>query len=118
MRLIITASIEKKAKKIWLTFDELYDFIKSKFSKEKITLENICSPIKWTTAYKGYISKLKRTVIFYKDDNGLLYITYIWNKQDEVGKNITKRVIKNNFNKWLDKIERDIDEDNIKLRHF
>ena len=115
MRVIITHSIEKKAEKIWITFDDIFDFIQNNWGS---WLENLCSPLADTTAYKGYMSNLHRIVIFAIVEKGVIYPVYIWDKNDPIAKNITVQVIRKYWNTWHGQIEKEIIEKKFKIRHF
>jgi len=115
MKLIVTQTIEKMAEKIGLDFDDVYNFIKYNWSSWFIQL---CSPMEWTIAYKWYIDNLKRIIIFAVNENWIIYPVYIWDKHDQIAKNITVDIVRKNAKKWKDNIERDVNNWNIKIRHF
>ena len=115
MRLIVTHSIEKMAEKVWLSFDDIYDFIKTNRPHWFIKL---CSPIEWTIAYKWYVDNLKRIIVFAVDENGIIYPVYIWDKQDQIAKNITVDIVRKNADKWHSVVEKDLENRKLKIRHF
>ena len=115
MRLIVTESIEAKARKIWMTFDDIYDFIKVNRSG---WLEELCSPLANTIAYKGYMSNVQRIIIFAIVGKGLVYPVYIWDKNDPIAKNITVQAVRKYGNIRHKQVENEIIERKIKIRHF
>ena len=115
MRLIVVQTVEKMAAKIWLDFDDVYDFIVNNRPNWFIKL---CSPIEWTTAYKWYVDNLKRIIIFAVHESGIMYPVYIWDKQDHIAKNITIDVIRKNAEKWHSNVENDLKNKKLKIRHF
>ncbi|AHB41354.1 hypothetical protein P148_SR1C00001G0563 [candidate division SR1 bacterium RAAC1_SR1_1] len=115
MRLIIPQSIEKKANEIGLSFDDLYNFIKD--NRER-NFEKLCAPLPNTIAYKGYIDKAKRLVLFFVTNQGVLYPVYIGDKHDKIAKNITVEIIRKEAEHWHKKVETDFHQRKIKIRHF
>jgi hypothetical protein len=121
MRFILTKSIEDKANKIWLSFDDIYNFIKLNFTKEYINnykIIKLCSPFYDTIAYKWYIDPLNRIIIFSVVKNWLIYPVYIWNKNDKISKCITVDIINKYAEKRYLNIEKDLIDRKIKIRHF
>lgn len=115
MRLIVTESIEHKARSIWISFDDIYDFIKI---HRNFWLEQLCSPLPDTIAYKGYMSRWERIVVFAITYKGIIYPVYIWDKHDIIAKNITVQAVRKFTETWQKKIEQDIIAKKIKIRHF
>jgi len=115
MKLVVAHSIEKMANDIWLSFDDIYDFIKNNRSHWFIQLN---SPLENTVAYKWYIDWVKRIIVFAVTTNWLIYPVYLWDKHDTIAKNITNDIVRKNAEKWLEDIERDILRGKIKIRHF
>lgn len=115
MRVIISWSVEKKWKEIWLSFDDMYNFIKNYWNSWFIEL---CSPLPWVIAYKWYISKVNRLIVFIVNKKGIIYPVYVWNKNDDIAKNITVSKIREMALQWQEKILFDIEKRNIKIRHF
>ena len=115
MKLIVTHSIEKLANEIWLTFDDIYEFIKTNrdhwFIKLNSTIEN-------TIAYKWYMDWVKRIIVFAVTTNGLIYPVHIWDKNDQIARNITGEIVRKNTSRWQEAIERDIINKKFKIRHF
>lgn len=115
MRLLVAECIEKKGKGIWITFDDIYEFIKKNRSS---WLEELCSPLSNTTAYKGYMSNLQRIVVFAVSKTGVIYPVYIGDKNDKIAKNITVQVVRKYAQARQKQIENDIGDRKIKIRHF
>ena len=115
MKLIVTNSIEKMANNIWLSFDDIYNFIKTHWPYWFIQLN---SPLENTIAYKWYIDWVKRIIVFAVTTNWLIYPVYLWDKHDPIAKNITSDIVRKNTEIWLKSIETDISRNRLKIRHF
>jgi len=115
MKLIVCWSIEKKGKEIWISFDEIYTYIKD---HRKYWMEKLCSPLPDTVAYKWYVTRLHRIIVFMVTTSGIIYPVYIGDKHDELAKNITVHMIRNQTHIRQKAIEKDIQERKIKIRHF
>ncbi len=116
MKIIITESIEKKAKILGLSFDDFYTYLCSAW--EQNTFISLCSPLDWVIAYKWYISSLQRTVVFCITEKGILYPVYIWDKKDTIAKNITVQIVRKTAEKRQQQVLSDIKNRKIKIRHF
>lgn len=115
MRLVVTASIEMEAKKLWISFDNIYMYIQN---HRKHWLEELCSPLPDTIAYKGYMTRLQRIILFSITTNGVIYPVYIWDKQDDIAKNITVALVRKKAQQRQISVEKDISNKRIKIRHF
>lgn len=105
MKLIVTQTVEKMAAKIWLDFNDIYDFI---VGNRPYWFIKLCSPIDGTIAYKWYIDNLKRIIVFAINENGIIYPVYIWDKQDQIAKNITINIVRKKAKKWHSDVEKDL----------
>ncbi len=105
MRLIVTESIEKAAKTIGISFEDIYAYIKS---HRKNGLEELYSPLSDTVAYKGYITRLQRIIIFSVQSSGIVYPVYIGDKHDNIAKNLTVTLIRKEAEQRQIAVEKDV----------
>lgn len=115
MKLIVTQTVEKMAAKIWLDFNDIYDFI---VGNRPYWFIKLYSPIDGTIAYKWYIDNLKRIIVFAINENGIIYPVYIWDKQNQIAKNITINIVRKKAKKWHSDVEKDLKNKKLKIRHF
>lgn len=115
MRLIVTQTVEKMAENIWLDFDDIYDYITKNRPYWFLQLN---SPLENTVAYKWYIDWVKRIIVFAVTTNWLIYPVYIWDKNDQIARNITNDIVRKNAEIRHKSIERDIFRRKFKIRHF
>ncbi len=115
MKLVVAYSIEKRAKELWLDFNDLYNFIKQNWTHNFIKL---CAPIDGTSAYKAYIDSLKRIVVFHINQTWVIYPVYIWDKHDKIVQNITVDIVRKSAKMRHQKVESDFKNRKIKIRHF
>lgn len=118
MKIIFAWSIIKKAKKMWFTVNYLYAYILRYRINDRLNLIKLCSPIAWTIAYKWYINKCTRIIIFITNEDWIISPVYIGTKNELIAKNITVSIVRKMTEKFINAIEKDISKWNYKILYL